>query len=382
MVSYKSNAVILSVCLVAAISGFKSELGVEDGCLVTDYDNVANATQNCQNIIIRDLFIPGGKQLVLSLQGGAALTFQGNNTFGFWNWTGPLMKISGIGITVQGEEGHVLNGQGELYWDGLGSWGVTKPKFLTIEANESLFKNLNFYNAPVHAITINNSNDVMVTDFLINNAAGAYGVAPTGREGHNTDGFDVKMSTNIIIKDSKVYNQDDCVALNSGSHIYVSNLLCVGSHGLSLSVGFSNDSFEENSLTNILIQNSTIIDAMDGIHIKTHTNAGAGIIANVTYRNIFMIGSYSNGIAIEQNYTNSPSTEKDGAPPKDNIPIKSISFHNIKGTVLNTASPYYIVCAKDGCSEWDWQDVFVTGQQESACVNFNPGGIDCVDYTI
>jgi len=36
-------------------------------------------------------------------------------------------------------------------------------------------------------------------------------------QGHNTDGFDIGSSSNVIIDGAKVYNQDDCVAVNSGT---------------------------------------------------------------------------------------------------------------------------------------------------------------------
>lgn len=42
------------------------------------------------------------------------------------------------------------------------------------------------------------------------------GVAESGNEGHNTDAFDVWNSTNVVISDSVIYNQDDCVALRCG----------------------------------------------------------------------------------------------------------------------------------------------------------------------
>lgn len=35
--------------------------------------------------------------------------------------------------------------------------------------------------------------------------------------GHNTDGFDIGTSSNVVIDGAKVYNQDDCVAINSGT---------------------------------------------------------------------------------------------------------------------------------------------------------------------
>ena len=35
--------------------------------------------------------------------------------------------------------------------------------------------------------------------------------------GANTDGFDIGSSTEITITGANVYNQDDCVAVNSGT---------------------------------------------------------------------------------------------------------------------------------------------------------------------
>lgn len=45
----------------------------------------------------------------------------------------------------------------------------------------------------------------------INNEAG------DSEGGHNTDGFDIGSSSNVIIDGANVYNQDDCVAVNSGT---------------------------------------------------------------------------------------------------------------------------------------------------------------------
>lgn len=35
--------------------------------------------------------------------------------------------------------------------------------------------------------------------------------------GANTDGFDIGDSTSVVITGANVYNQDDCVAVNSGT---------------------------------------------------------------------------------------------------------------------------------------------------------------------
>ncbi|KAH1026480.1 hypothetical protein HUJ05_000145 [Dendroctonus ponderosae] len=171
------------------------------------------------------------------------------------------------------------------------------------------------------------------------------------------------------------------VLLPLGSNIYVHHLTCYGSHGISISVGFSNDSIEQNTLSDVLIEDALIFEAMSGIHIKTHIDAGVGLIRNVTYRNIGIIGSYSYGICIEQNYTNRavPNT---GAPPLSNIPIVKLNFFNVFGAVKAAALPYYVICAKGACSDWNWNFVHIFGQRVSVCVNYHPNDVSCMDYTV
>lgn len=52
----------------------------------------------------------------------------------------------------------------------------------------------------------------------------------------NTDGFDVGATTGLRVENSVIINQDDCVAINSGSDMVFENLHCNGSHGFSFSV--------------------------------------------------------------------------------------------------------------------------------------------------
>lgn len=52
--------------------------------------------------------------------------------------------------------------------------------------------------------------------------------------GHNTDGFGFASSDNVILRNSQVWNQDDCVAITSGTNITVSGMYCHGGHGLSI----------------------------------------------------------------------------------------------------------------------------------------------------
>lgn len=107
--------------------------------------------------------------------------------------------------------------------------------------------------------------------------------------GGNTDGFDI-AADDITIKNSVVKNQDDCVAINTGSNIYISGLTCSGSHGLSLSVGQSQTNPADNVVTNVTFIDSIVTDGRNGIHIKTHSDATTGSLTDVTYKNIKMSG--------------------------------------------------------------------------------------------
>lgn len=67
-------------------------------------------------------------------------------------------------------------------------------------------------NTPVQAVSIASCDSLTITDMTINDSAG-----DAGNLGHNTDGFDIGTSNNVVITGAKVYNQDDCVAINSGT---------------------------------------------------------------------------------------------------------------------------------------------------------------------
>jgi len=125
-----------------------------------------------------------------------------------------LLQISGTGITIKGASGAYLNGDGARWWDGEGSnGGVTKPKFFYAhDLTDSTITDLYIENTPVQAVSIDGCDGLTITDMTINNEAG-----DTDDLGANTDGFDIGDSTNVVITGAEVYNQDDCVAVNSGT---------------------------------------------------------------------------------------------------------------------------------------------------------------------
>jgi polygalacturonase len=105
---------------------------------------------------------------------------------------------------------------------------------------KSVVRNLNIVNYPVHCFYVTGAQGLLMENITLDNRMGD---APNSRSegraaGHNTDGFGFASSDNVILRDSKIWNQDDCVAITSGTNIKVSGLYCHGGHGLSIgSVG-------------------------------------------------------------------------------------------------------------------------------------------------
>lgn len=138
------------------------------------------------------------------------VVFQGETSFGYKEWKGPLIRMSGNGVTVRGDPGHVINGGGEQWWDGKGGSGKEKPKFFYAHnLDNSTISNLNVKNTPVQAFSVQ-SNNIVLDSITIDDSAG-----DKKDGGHNTDAFDVGGS-GVTIKNANVKNQDDCLAVNSG----------------------------------------------------------------------------------------------------------------------------------------------------------------------
>lgn len=119
-------------------------------------------------------------------------------------------------------------------------------------SNNSIISDLHIRNWPAHLFGIGSSSNLTLQNLLLDNSAGD---APNNRSNglaaaHNSDGIGVQTSSNILLTNITVHNQDDCVAITSGDNITVSNMFCEGSHGLSIgSIGGKSN----NNVTNILV---------------------------------------------------------------------------------------------------------------------------------
>ncbi|KAF5661429.1 polygalacturonase [Fusarium heterosporum] len=315
---------------------------------------------SCSTIILDSLAVPAGTTLDLSkLKDNTKVIFKGTTTWGYKEWKGPLLKISGNKITVEGS-GAILNPKGEQYWDGSGgNSGITKPKFFAAhKPTNSKINNLYVKNTPVQAVSINDVNGLEINKFTLDNKDG------DSKGGHNTDAFDIGSSTGVTITGAKVYNQDDCVAVNSGKNIIFQNGYCSGGHGLSIgSVGGRDD----NVVDNVQFLNSEVTNSANGIRVKAFKNK-TGLINKVTYSDITLSKIKKYGILIEQNYDGG---DLHGDPTSD-LPITGLTLKNIKGKngIDSNGKNAAIVCGSSGCKNWTWSNVQVSGGKKyGSCKN-------------
>ncbi|KAF8158622.1 glycosyl hydrolases family 28-domain-containing protein [Mycena galopus ATCC 62051] len=345
-------------------------------CTVTAVAQVASATASCTAIVLSNLAVPSSTTLNLSkLKTGTTVTFAGKTTFAYTDWDSDLIDIGGEDITIQGASGSVIDGNGQAWWDGQGSnGGTTKPDhFIVLKTTgTSLLQNLHIQNWPVHCFEITSASGTTITGLTLDNSAGnAPNSASDGLPAaHNSDGFDVSGSTNILITDTTVINQDDCVAVTSGTNITVSNMVCDGGHGLSIgSIGGKSN----NDVSNVLFTNSVVKNSQNGARIKTNSGT-TGSVSNIEWSNIQVSNISTYGIDIQQDYLNGGPT----GTPTNGVTISGITMSNITGTATSSANNYYILCGSGSCSDFDFVNVAITGGTDDSC-NYTPtaGNFKC-----
>jgi galacturan 1,4-alpha-galacturonidase len=246
---------------------------------------------------------------------------------------------------------------------------------------------LNFKNAPVQLMSINNAETLAVTDITFDNTAGD----GTGGS-HNTDAFDIGSSTGVTITGAVIKNQDDCLAIDSGTSITFIGGSCSGGHGLSIgSIGGHSD----NVVKTVNIESSSITDSQNGVRIKTVYGA-TGSVSGVTYKDITLNNISKYGIIIEQDYENGSPT----GTPTTGVPITDLTISGVTGTVASSGTNVHILCGtvsgitpstfmpnvfweiiltlqQGACSGWTWTGNKVTGGKTStACKNI-PSGASC-----
>ncbi|USP73522.1 glycoside hydrolase family 28 protein [Curvularia clavata] len=348
-----------------------------DACHVTQYSAIPTAVANCTSITLDSITVPGNGTIDLSkLKTGSKVVFKGKTFWQYANANYAFIKVGGRDIEITAEPTAILDGNGQAWWDGLGSnGGRTKPNHfieVTKVTGKSSVHHIYIQNYPVHCFSISNSAGVDIHHITLNNSAG---YAPNANSNglpaaHNSDGFGVSSCNDTTVRDSIVINQDDCVAVTSGNRITVNNMYCNGSHGLSIgSVGGKSN----NVVDGVSFTNSVVLNAENGARIKSNSNT-TGLISNIHFENIYVENISIYGIDIQQDYLNGGPTGN----PTNGVKIQNITMRNIKGTANEEARNYYILCGEGSCEGITIDDVDIRGGGKESLCNFRTeGDFDC-----
>ena len=354
-----STTAILAMAAMVAAAPADGDLHARASCTFKDAKSAIAGKKSCSNIVLQDIAVPAGETLDLTgLNKGTVVTFAGTTTFGYKEWVGPLISVSGDSITVNQASGGKIQCDGARWWDGKGTnGGKKKPKFFYAhKMQNSNINGLQVYNTPVQGFSIL-SDHLTLSNILIDNRAG-----DKTNGGHNTDAFDVGSSTYITIDHATIYNQDDCLAINSGDHITFQNGYCSGGHGLSIgSVGGRSN----NVVSNVNILSSQVANSDNGVRIKTVSGA-TGSVTGVKFQDITLSNIAKYGIDVQQDYKNGGPDGK----PTNGVKISGITFSNIHGSIKSSGTKAYLLCGSGSCSNFTWNKINLTGGKTSgACKN-------------
>ncbi|KAF3919583.1 Polygalacturonase [Dactylellina cionopaga] len=338
--------------------------GGSGGCTVTAYASISAAVKSCSLLTLSNISAPPSSSIDLQkLLPSATVVFAGLTTFGVTadNSFNPIL-ISGTNVLVTGASGHTIDGGGPNYWDGQGSnGGSAKPDHFIVvkKMYNSKITNLNIKNWPVHCFSMTGNSGLTVSGLNLDNSDGDAANSKSGGKAaaHNSDGFDISSSDYVTLDTINVHNQDDCVAVTSGTHITVTGMYCYGGHGLSIgSIGGKSN----NTVDTVLFENSQIINSENGCRIKTNSGT-TGSIKNVTYKGITLSGITDYGIDVQQDYLNGGPT----GSPTNGVTISGVSFIDVTGTVTSSAYDYYILCGSGSCSGFTFSGTSITGGKTS-----------------
>ncbi|KAH7099573.1 pectin lyase fold/virulence factor [Auriculariales sp. MPI-PUGE-AT-0066] len=243
--------------------------------------------------------------------------FEFQATYTFW-------MLGGKDILVDG--GGTIDGSGETWWQ---AWTinstVVRPIPLTIfKGKRVVVANISMIQPPNWFNLIHTSQDVLFTNVKL--TAQATTVTPK-----NTDGWDTYRSDRVVIQDSVINNTDDCVSFKPNStNILVRNLICNGSHGISVGSLGQYPQYVD-IVENIMIKNVSLSNVSNAARIKVWAgpNVGSGRVNNVTWDGI-PVTNADQAITFDQCYFNVSDELCKEYPSRVNI--SNILLRGVAGT--------------------------------------------------
>ncbi|KAK7350540.1 hypothetical protein VNO77_09274 [Canavalia gladiata] len=246
-------------------------------------------------------------------EGTGTLVIPPNKAFSVQNtnFSGPC-KAKTINFQLQGK----LVAPPKVAWTGDKFSLILFSKVIHFHSCNDLHVNyLHIINSPRAHIVIENTVGAFFSHINIQ--------APSNSP--NTDGFDISISKNIMIRDSTIGTGDDCVAIIRGSsYINVTGVACGPGHGISVgSLGKDNsyDTVEE-----VHVQNCSFSGTTNGARIKIW-QGGSGFARKITFDHI-RLDRVLNPIIIDEGYV-------DRTQMNAKFRVSDVQYRGFQGTSAN-----------------------------------------------
>ncbi|RSL76766.1 Exopolygalacturonase X-2 [Fusarium euwallaceae] len=304
--------------------------------------------------------------------------------------------FGGEDINLYGAGTGTIDGNGQAWYDAHAADSKVKRPllFVTDGWKGGSITGLKLRQSPNWHNLIANSSDILISDIDI------FSRSTSNNFAKNLDGWDTYRSDNIVIQNSYIDHDDDCVSFKPNStNIIVQGLVCNSSHGISVgSLGQYPGVFD--NIENLYIYNISMSNATDGARLKVWPGAdvqkpegwigggGEGRVRNVTYERFFNDNN-DGAIKIDQCYGAVSAAECEADPSK--VILTDILFKDFWGTVSKKNDPVVgsLICSsEDSCDNIRAENVTVTppsGKDAKwACRNMDEelldlNGVGCVD---
>ncbi|KAJ6597236.1 pectin lyase fold/virulence factor [Mycena vulgaris] len=268
--------------------------------------------------------------------------------------------FGGKDVVLDGEGSGTIDGNGQTFYDARIANDSLRPPHLMLayQGANVIIRNLKIRQSPRWTILVHSSKNLVIHDLDIRSRSNTWAL---GRESNReTDGVDIYNSSFITVHDMRIDNGDDCVSLKpNATQIYVSNLWCNGTHGVSVG-SLGENAGVKDIVSNVYVNNVTIRNSENGARVKTWggENRGYGYVDQIVFSNFFHENNDS-PITIDNCYKTAPN---DCLAHPSNMTISNVYFTNQRGT----ASGKYgnigaaLVCSLHRCTDIYLNNVNVT----------------------
>ncbi|KAI3318393.1 glycoside hydrolase family 28 protein [Xylariaceae sp. AK1471] len=299
----------------------------------------------------------------------------------YWNGKAAIFDLSSItGAKIYSSTGAgVIDGNGQDAWDRFASdSSYARPTLFWINGSKNVIvQNLKFKNAPnVFHSARGSSSNIQYIDITLS------ATSKSSNLPKNTDGWDIGPASYVTIAGAKVTNNDDCVAFKPGAnYVTVTDITCIGSHGLSVG-SLGSKSGATDTVQNIYVKGATMTDSTKAAGIKLYpagSSHGTAVVKNVTWEDV-VVDNSDYAFQIQSCYgeddaycTSSPSTAQ----------LSGIVVKGFSGTTSSKYSPttMNLNCPAKGTCGVAMSSITVkpsSGSAKILCANTPSGlGVTC-----